>query len=136
MIKSKFLMIVFYVFLVGFGVEVVFLVIQNRELQKTIIQMAKNNKAPTLEIGNKVQPIDLISLAGSKTKLEYGREKSNRLLFVFKTGCQVCTKSIPTWKKLFENLKETLEIFAISGRITLHSSRLCERTCCYKLPNL
>lgn len=72
MIKSKFLMILLCVILIGFGAEIVFLVIQNKKLQWQISQILKDYKPHSLQLGEQVNPIELISASGKTKTLRYG----------------------------------------------------------------
>jgi len=126
MFKSSWNIVIHLVALV-LALEVVFLVIQNRSLEKTIENAPRAGSSepfempPTLEIGDRVPPMELVDIKGNVQDLDIQRDKK-KLLFAFSTQCHACQDTIETWLELNENLEGAVEVAGISPDSTAELS--------------
>ena len=79
------------------SVEVVLLVLKNRELEARVIHLVEENQAPTIEVGDVIEPFTLLSESGEKILLEFDEGQPKSLLLVFTQGCGACDKMLPIW---------------------------------------
>ena len=71
------------------SVEVVLLVLKNRELEARVIHLVEENQAPTIEVGDVIEPFTLLSESGEMVVLEFDEGQPKSLLLVFTQGCRV-----------------------------------------------
>lgn len=104
-----------YLLLVALAAEVVFLVIQNRNLRARILNLTAQQLPQTLKIGEKVARVGLLSTSGANTQLDFGAGMPNRLIYVFKTSCPACQATLPIWKKLVTAAPISMQIMGIAN---------------------
>jgi len=102
-----------YLALIALAAEVVFLVMQNRQLQARI--MALTTPPATLKKGEKVAFVNLLSLSGTPEKLAFGAGMPSRLLFIFNTRCPACQKTLPIWQQLVTEMPVSVKIMGIAN---------------------
>jgi thioredoxin-related protein len=79
--------------------EVIFLLLQNRELKERLNQMTRPAQE-TLKKGDRVLPTTLTMLDGSKMEIEYVDPSERYLFFVFSTTCPYCEKNLVNWNEV------------------------------------
>ena len=118
MFKSKWIVAIHLVAF-ALAVEVVYLVIQNRQLSQsldTITQMRSSSAAQsmpeTLEVGDQLPNLRLVDLEGNVRSLE--RNGKRKLLFAFSSQCPACQDSVEVWQALKSVLEDAVEVMGIS----------------------
>jgi len=105
--------IVLSVIVVLMGIEIVYLIRQNRRLLKII-----SNPIPvhqTLEPGAVVPPFSAPDLDGYTVAFDYGPDQPHRLLLWFSSTCPACLDNLNLWNDLFyEFASEDLQVIGIS----------------------
>ncbi|UCD93389.1 MAG: TlpA family protein disulfide reductase [Candidatus Zixiibacteriota bacterium] len=80
------------------GVEIVYLVIQNRRLREIIEDPKKYFKA--LSQNDVVPSFTARDIEGNDVSLRYSAEAPHTLLFWFSPGCSVCKENIDLWNEI------------------------------------
>jgi len=104
--------IILGVVVVLMGIEIIYLIRQNRQLLQFI-----NNPVPvhqTLERSVTVPPFSAPDLDGQMVTVGYGPEQPHRLLLWFSTTCPACEENLRFWDDLFqEYASEHIDVLGI-----------------------
>jgi peroxiredoxin len=84
------------------GVEVMFLVRQNRELEAIL---ALHTPVEQLKSGDTVEPIKVRSLDGGFLDISYDDPEQRYLFFVFSTTCPHCEATLVYWNSIVSTIK-------------------------------
>ena len=85
--------------IVVMGVEIVYLVIQNRRLREIIEDPKKYFKA--LSQNEVVPSITAHDIEGNDVSLNYSAEAPHTMLFWFSPGCSVCKENVDLWNEIY-----------------------------------
>jgi peroxiredoxin len=85
------------------GVEVMFLVRQNRELEAIL---ALHTPAEQLNSGDAVVPIKIRGFDGGSLDISYDDPEQHYLLFVFSTTCPHCEATLAYWNNIATTIKD------------------------------
>ncbi len=100
-LRSNLTCIILSVIVVLMGIEILYLIRQNRRLLKII-----SNPIPvhqTLERGAVVRPFSAPDLDGHTVTLRYGAGQPYRLLLWFSSSCPACEDNLYVWNDLFHD---------------------------------
>lgn len=104
-----------YLALLGLAFEVVFLVLQNQQLQARIVRLANQQQPETLKSGEKAASITLLTYSGVNEQLSFGSGAPSRLLYIFKTSCPACSATLPIWKQLAAEAQRRVQVMGLSS---------------------
>lgn len=104
-----------YLALLALAFEVVFLVMQNQQLQARIVRLANQQQPETLKPGEKAANIALLTTAGINEQLTFGGNAPYRLLYIFKTSCPACSATLPIWKQLAAEVPSTVQMMGLAN---------------------
>lgn len=104
-----------YFALLGLAFEVVFLILQNQQLQARIVRLANQQQPETLKPGEKAAGIALLTYSGVNEQLSFGNGAPSRLLYIFKTNCPACRATLPFWKQLAAEVRVPVEVMGLSS---------------------
>jgi peroxiredoxin len=104
-----------YLALLALAFEVVFLVLQNQQLQARIVRLTNQQQPETLKPGEKVAGIELLSTSGINEQLSFGGKAPSRLLYIFKTSCPACSATLPIWKQLALEAQASVHVMGLSS---------------------
>ncbi len=93
--------------LVVLAVQVVYLMRQNQALMQ-------RGEPPRLAAGEVFQPMEVQSLDGQPSVLEFAATPEETVLFVFTTTCPVCQENQDVWKDLYTRFDAHYDIVGIS----------------------
>lgn len=92
-------------------VLVVLLLRQNRGLREQIEfkkRVEQTSKVPSLAIGEKVEPLNLIGRGESVARTSFGEREPATLVFFVAESCGFCEKAIPLWSAALRDSRESL----------------------------
>lgn len=95
----------------GLCVLVVLLLRQNRDLRTQIEfkkRVEQTSAAPSLAIGESVEPLDLIGAGGAVTRTTFGEHEPATVVFFVAEHCGYCEKAIPLWAGAVRETRDTL----------------------------
>jgi len=98
--------VLFAVLFLGMAVELVLLTRQNRALKASLAETqgecaaAQESVAPSLRIGDVMEPLTLGSLAGETIELAFDDPRGDVLLLIFSARCPACNENLPNWKRI------------------------------------
>ncbi len=95
-------------------VECILLMLQNRELRRTINTMTTVGQVEPLRPGDRVESFDAQTLDGTGIHVRYLDSSARYLFFVLSTTCPHCAKMLPVWHTIAKNQPENLNIMGIS----------------------
>lgn len=97
-------------------VEVVLLMLQNRELKTQFNTMIKGQfNTDTLNVGERVENFEMMRMNNTPLGITYLDSTKKYLFFVFSTTCPYCEKNLEHWKYLEgDNHDESLRIIWLS----------------------
>jgi len=99
------------VIIVVMGLEIVYLMYQNRRLQAVV---AESSSLQILQEGQKVPPLTAPDLNGNQVNLRFGQNEPSTLLIWFSPSCHVCKENAAFWNDLFARFnKPGLRIVAM-----------------------
>jgi len=111
-LKDNLTTVLLSVIVVLMGVEIIYLVRQNRQLKQII-----NHPIPisqTLEVGELVKPFSAVDLNGNRVALTYAPDQPYRLLVWFSSACHACEENLRIWNDLYLGYEsERLQIIGI-----------------------
>lgn len=90
-----------YIALAGLAIEVLFLVLQNKQLKRRSQKLNQALTSLALQPGDHVQSFVAVDLNGKLTTIDYQDNARKIVLLVFSTECAVCEKNIVFWNDLF-----------------------------------
>jgi peroxiredoxin len=111
-LRSNLTTIILAVIVVLMGIEIMYLIRQNRRLLKII-----SNPIPvhqTLQPGAPVRPFSAPDLDGRMVAVDYGPEQPHRLLLWFSSACPACEDNLSVWNDLFRDFEsEQLQLLGV-----------------------
>jgi hypothetical protein len=93
------------------SVLVILLLRQNRDLRTQIEfkkRVEQTSAAPSLAIGETVEPLDLIALGKGTSRTTFGEHEPATIVFFVSEQCGYCEKAIPLWTAALRDSQETL----------------------------
>jgi len=93
------------------SVLVILLLRQNRELRTQIEfkkRVEQTSAAPSLAIGETVEPLDLIAAGKGITRTTFGEHEPATVVFFVSEQCGYCEKAIPLWTAALRDSQQTL----------------------------
>jgi peroxiredoxin len=99
-LKTQLWSIILIVLVVVMGVEILFLVQENKKLREALSHSRGPVKILTPE--EKVPSLVGVNLKGEEFKLTYPSSQ-NTVLFFFSPDCPACEENLDFWKKLYQN---------------------------------
>ncbi len=107
--KFKLYDIFIHITLFVFIVVIFLLIKQNRTLHEEI-----SGKIPSMiQNGDSLTSLYVSDLNGIDSLISPSGE-NNKLIFIFSNSCPHCRKTLPVWEKIFYDLKDSCNIFAVS----------------------
>jgi hypothetical protein len=97
------------------AVELVLLIKQNRELKAEIstlqadLASAREQTLPTFQIGEVVEPLNVVSIHGEPAQITYDDESLDTVLLIFSPNCPSCAVNMENWKELEALLNRELD---------------------------
>jgi peroxiredoxin len=101
------LTIVLLVLIVIMGVEIVYLIHQNRRLQSMVEGM------PALQVlqrGQTVPPLTATDLDGASVVVRYGGREPSTILIWFSPSCHICAENASFWNDIYDRYHSTKAI--------------------------
>lgn len=98
--KMRWMMIIGALVIVILIVEVVVLVIQNRELKATLQAILEGARSEILTAGDRVGPVHLTALDNTTMQLDYAEPDGRYLLLIFSADCPVCDRNLGAWNSI------------------------------------
>lgn len=68
---------------------------------------------PSLEPGDFLEPLELVSSRGERTRLAFEGEAARTVLFVMAESCPACTDTAPLWAELASRFGDTARIVGL-----------------------
>jgi len=115
--KTNWLYLIGIVVIVLLAVEVVMLILQNRQLKAALIAMAAPPMIP-LQRGDRVEHVKLQDMNDNTVDLFSEDSKEKKLLFVFSLTCPHCEKNLVKWQSIIDNNTNShCDFIGISTRV-------------------
>ncbi|TAL71458.1 MAG: redoxin domain-containing protein [Bacteroidetes bacterium] len=89
------------IFLVFISIQNLIFAFQNVELKRRVMMLSNNE---TLQIGDSVQTLDLITSSNKYSKITYNNY-TKTLFFFFRTTCPPCKNNIEKWNSIYLKAK-------------------------------
>ena len=99
--------------LISLASAVAVLALQNRRLKTMVRAISEIQQPEILRIGSETPPLSLGPLSGGNVLLEPSADAA-ALIFAFRTDCPACKKTRPLWNQLAAELREHVQIVAVS----------------------
>ena len=100
--KFDWIKIIAFGLVIFLSIDVIYLTIQNRELQEQ-----HGNKGDILKEGDEVKNFVGEALDGTKIDISFSDSTRQYLFFVLSTSCPFCNNTLPLWNKLSMDLNST-----------------------------
>jgi peroxiredoxin len=101
--KTDWMQLISFVLIVILTLEVILLILQNRELKKQLTEITTRKAPPLLKAGDIVNDFTAVALDGTTERISYGDPSKKYLFFIFSTTCPFCVKTLDKWNEIAKN---------------------------------
>ena len=113
-IRKNLLSIILSIVIIVMGVEIIYLIYQNRSLRLMI--EAPQKFYQTLKQNDEVMPFTGKDINGNEINVEYSQTQSNKVMFWFSSTCYACEDNLNFWKDLYRDYNsDKIQLFGICG---------------------
>ena len=110
--KNQFWIVILCVIVVAMGIEIIYLILQNRRLQQALTNPRTYFK--TLTKDQQVPSFRGTDVNGKEVFITYTPSSPHTILFWFSPGCHACDLNIEFWKGLYEKYQhQNLRFFGL-----------------------
>jgi peroxiredoxin len=110
--KNQLWIVILYVIVVAMGIEIIYLILQNRRLQQALTNprtyfrtLTKNQQVPSFRGAD---------VNGKKVFITYTPSSPHTIIFWFSPGCHSCDVNIGFWTELYQKYQnENLRFFGL-----------------------
>jgi putative oxidoreductase len=102
-----------FTLLFSLAIQTIIFALQNRELKNRIMLLTTDREV--LKPGEIAKTIDAINMDGCKVKLDYDKNKTKSILYLFSVGCNPCKKNLPNWINITKTLQnKNIIVFGVA----------------------